>query len=158
MSCISIIGVRIDHLVNAPCESAGQFRPRGPTARSPRSLSSVDCITSIGVLHDGQHFCALQWFCHRSSSYFTGRGLITRVSRAICCSSTLIRNPCVLIFLSSPSTWSIRVTDVSVKSPMSSATRSSYASRLWVLGFGAYRSPLIRSASYHRDIRPRLAS
>jgi hypothetical protein len=36
------------------------FDLEGSTARSPRSLSWVDCITSIGVPHDGQHFCALQ--------------------------------------------------------------------------------------------------
>jgi hypothetical protein len=62
MSCIPIIGVRIDHLVNARPASplCVSFDLEGPTARLPRNLSSVDCITSIGVLHDGRHFCALQ--------------------------------------------------------------------------------------------------
>jgi transposase InsO family protein len=62
MSCILIIGVRIDHWVSARPASplCVSFDLEGPTARSPRSLSSVDCITSIGVLHDGRHFCALQ--------------------------------------------------------------------------------------------------
>jgi hypothetical protein len=56
MSCISIIGVHIDHLVNARPASplCVSFDLEGPTARSPRSLSSVGCITSIGVLHDGR--------------------------------------------------------------------------------------------------------
>jgi transposase InsO family protein len=45
----------------APCESTDvSFDLEGPTARSPLSLSSVDCITSLGVLHDGRRFCALQ--------------------------------------------------------------------------------------------------
>jgi hypothetical protein len=42
----------------APCESTvHQFRPEGPSARSRPSTSWVDCITTIGVLHDGLYFC-----------------------------------------------------------------------------------------------------
>jgi hypothetical protein len=45
----------------APCESTVcQFRPRGSDCNPPRSLSSVDCVASIGVLHGGRHFCAPQ--------------------------------------------------------------------------------------------------
>jgi len=51
MSAISIVGVHIDHLVNARpanqrCFSFGLKRP---TAKSPRSLFWADCITFIGV-------------------------------------------------------------------------------------------------------------
>ena len=67
MSRISIIGVRTDHLVNAPpaCPVCISFDLEGLTARSRPSPSWVDCITSIGVLHDGLYFCALQPFPHR---------------------------------------------------------------------------------------------
>jgi hypothetical protein len=58
MPRISIIGVRTDHLVNAPPASPVciSFDLGGPTARSRPSPSWVDCITSIGVLHDGYFF------------------------------------------------------------------------------------------------------
>jgi hypothetical protein len=37
-----------------------RFRPAGRTARSRPSPPWVDCITSMGVLHDGWYFCAIQ--------------------------------------------------------------------------------------------------
>jgi hypothetical protein len=52
----------------APCESAvHQFRPEGPIAISRPIPSRVDCITSIGVLHDGLYFCALQRYRDRQA-------------------------------------------------------------------------------------------
>jgi hypothetical protein len=62
MSRISIIGVRTGHLGNARPASALciSFDLEGPIARSRLSPSWVDCITFIGVLHDGLYFCVLQ--------------------------------------------------------------------------------------------------
>jgi hypothetical protein len=62
MPRISIIGVRTGHLVNArpATQMCISFDLEGPIARSRPSPSWVDCITSIGVLHDGLYFCALQ--------------------------------------------------------------------------------------------------
>jgi Integrase core domain len=50
------------HLVNAPPASPVciSFDLEGLTARSRPSPSWMDCITSIGALHDGLYFCALQ--------------------------------------------------------------------------------------------------
>ena len=57
-----IIGVRTGRLVNARPASplCISFDLEGPIARSRPSPSWVDCITSIGVPHDGLYFCALQ--------------------------------------------------------------------------------------------------
>ena len=62
MSRISIIGVHIDHLVNArPAnQRCFSFDLERPTAKSLRSLFWADCITFIAVLRDGRYFCALQ--------------------------------------------------------------------------------------------------
>jgi transposase InsO family protein len=44
----------------SPCESTvHQFRPRGANCKITAEPVWVDCITSIGVLHDGLYFCAL---------------------------------------------------------------------------------------------------
>ena len=62
MPRISIIGVRTVPLVNARPASplCISFDLEGRIATSRPSLSWVDCITSIGVLHDGLYFCGLQ--------------------------------------------------------------------------------------------------
>jgi hypothetical protein len=62
MPPILIIGVRTGHSVNARPASplCISFDLEGPIARSRPIPSWVDCITSIGVLHDGLYFCALQ--------------------------------------------------------------------------------------------------
>jgi hypothetical protein len=62
MSRISIVGVHIDHLVNARPANQRRFSfdLERPTAKSPRSLFWADCITFIGVPRDGRYFCALQ--------------------------------------------------------------------------------------------------
>ena len=56
---ILIIGVRTGRLVNARPASplCISFDLEGPIARSRPSPSWVDCITSIGVLHDGLYYC-----------------------------------------------------------------------------------------------------
>jgi hypothetical protein len=65
MPRISIIGVHTGPLVNARPASplCISFDLEGRIATSRPSPSWVDCITSIGVLHDAQYFCAL----HRDS-------------------------------------------------------------------------------------------
>jgi hypothetical protein len=65
MSVISIIGVRIDRLANAHRAIWQCSRLGPPAVKSSRKAFSADCITSIGVRHNGRYFYALQPFDRR---------------------------------------------------------------------------------------------
>jgi hypothetical protein len=62
MSHISTVGVRIGLLVNVRplIRQPFRFELGRPNARSSQSQYSADCITFIGMRHDGPDFCALQ--------------------------------------------------------------------------------------------------
>src|SRR5215468_7658698 len=60
MSAISIIRVRIDRLATARRATPQRSRLGAPAAKSLRKAFSADCITSIGMRHNGRYFYALQ--------------------------------------------------------------------------------------------------